>query len=40
MEQFHVQSKQFITYLLLLTDYFLKVASFICNTLSEMIHKI
>jgi hypothetical protein len=40
MEQFHVQSKQFITYLLLLIDYVLKVAFFICNTLSEMIHKI
>ena len=40
VEHFHVLSKQFITYLILLTDYFLKVAFFICNTLSEMIHKI
>jgi hypothetical protein len=33
MHNFYVQSKQFVTYLLLLIDNFLKVA-FICNTLS------
>ena len=35
MHQVHVQSKQFITYLLLLSDNFLKVAYFMCNTLKQ-----
>jgi hypothetical protein len=39
MRHLYVRSKQFITYLLLLMDDILRVAFFICNKLSWMIHK-
>jgi len=39
MRHLYVQSKQFITYLLILMDDISRVAFFICNTLSRMIHK-
>jgi hypothetical protein len=39
MHEFYAQSKQLITYLLLLVDNILKVASFVCTTLSSKIDK-